>query len=398
MRAVRYKILEIKKIALAIAVMAGAFLIGWSQQPGSSNIRAINKGIREIPKSPNVNTRMQERPIVVRQKSGKTSSEVRSSGDKKKAPEFTLYRNITRRNSWYVGVGDPITQEEANHLPYYFRLSMQNDKGNYQYVEALHGDSLTTLHPITPYILDKSGASGTDSESVADWRKKLGEVGQWIMIPDLSGEVLMEERAYEAAEKDANLIYVYQPVKLDSIHTIGSYLNDWGYPVDVNESDDYYYGNVVRITHDVNGCDSIVDFIDGVGLRRYNEDEVDQLRYSYDTRGRITSCTKHNLVGWLMSDSSGSSGVIYEYPKEDSDDYIIWYIDKNKRSFPAYDATFDLTFSKGRVTHDSFGRIAKLEVIEGKRFEYGQSEGVSEVVLNYSYDGSLIGREKKLVK
>ena len=49
--------------------------------------------------------------------------------------DFVLFREVVRKYTWMEGLGSSITQEEANHLPYYYRLSMKNDAGHYQVVE-----------------------------------------------------------------------------------------------------------------------------------------------------------------------------------------------------------------------------------------------------------------------
>lgn len=36
--------------------------------------------------------------------------------------DYVLYKNVDRRFSWLEGVGKPITQEEANHLPCYYKF------------------------------------------------------------------------------------------------------------------------------------------------------------------------------------------------------------------------------------------------------------------------------------
>lgn len=266
---------------------------------------AFGQAIRgSIPtQTPNKETRLKiERP--------KATTSKASAGSAKKEPEYMLYRNVVRKNSWLTGQGEPITQAEADKLPYYFRLSMKNDKGHYQFVEAMKGNRLTTEHPVTPYILDKENHPEIESESNREWREKIGRVGQWLLTPDLSGENMVEERAYEAVEGEANLIYVFQPVKTGENRVIAGYLNDWGLPVDINDStDDHYYGNVVQIQYNPDGTDAVVDFLDGRGLRRYNEFRVDQIRFVYDDKGRIAEITNHNVVGTPMKDAAGNYGV-----------------------------------------------------------------------------------------
>ena len=63
-----------------------------------------------------------------------TTQSSSTDGKQKETEEFVLYRNLVRQYTWLVGQGEPITQEVANHLPYYFKLSMKNEKGHWQHI------------------------------------------------------------------------------------------------------------------------------------------------------------------------------------------------------------------------------------------------------------------------
>lgn len=325
------------------------------------------------------------------------TSKAKSGSGKKdaqvKEPEYALYRNLVRKNSWLVGQGEPITQEVANHLPYYFRLSMKNDKGHYQFVEALHGESLTTAHPLSPYILDKTHEDITDSEETREWRRKISTVGQWLLTSDLSGENMIEERAYEAVDKNANLIYVFQPVMIDSIHAICTYLNDWGLPVDIQEGDDHYYGSVVQITYGVNGNDSIVDFIDGKGLRRYNEYLVDQIQYTFDNKDRMTSMTNHNVVGRLMNDVSSYSGKSIKYDDK-TGDYTVSFFDRGKNPVKQFIPLADVRSNEIRVSLDNWGRESQIDLLDAPSLYEGVP--VNRIRIEYDNKGNITNIVREL--
>lgn len=240
---------------------------------------------------------------------------------------FILYRNIHRRNLWLEGVGSPITQEEADKLPCYFRLSMKNNKGHYQFVEAMKNGQLTSDHLISPYIKDKKIISATDSVENL-WDSRFATVGQWLITSDLAGDKVVEERAYEAKAENANLIYSFQPIYNDETHVTGSYTDSWGLPIDIDDNGDHYYGSVVYITLNQQGLDSIVDHIDAKGLCRYNEYGADQTRYLYDSKERVISVTSHNTVGDRINDNRGICGIIYRY-NDDDDTCTVTHIDKN---------------------------------------------------------------------
>lgn len=85
--------------------------------------------------------------LVIRQSERKT---VRGKVVK---ADTVYYRDVVRKYGWMEGLGDTITLATARHLPYYYRMSMKNSVGHWQHVEAMHGDSMTTDHPIGTYII-----------------------------------------------------------------------------------------------------------------------------------------------------------------------------------------------------------------------------------------------------
>lgn len=269
-------------------------------------------------------------------------------------PEYVLYRNIIRRNLWLEGQGKPITQKTANQLPCYFRLSMKNKKGHYQFVEALQGNDLTSNHKVSPYIKDKIILS-PDDDVVNPWDVRFSTIGQWMITSDLEGERVVEERAYEAKENNANLIYAFQPIYNDNNHITGSYTDSWGLPIDISDSDDHYYGSVVYITLNKQGLDSIVDHIDAKGLCRYNEYGVDQTRFIYDDMDRLVSVSSHNTVGDRVNNNRGFCATLYEYNDTDNT-CIVKHVDKNFLPVTPLYSDSDNNFQEAVIKFDSLGR------------------------------------------
>lgn len=308
-------------------------------------------------------------------------------GEISEADDYVLYRNVMRRYTWLVGVGDTISQEIADRLPYYFRLSMKNEAGNYQLVEAMHGDSLTSAHPLDTYILDKD--NDTD-ESNGEWRERLSKVGRWLFYSDLSGEKVVEERAYEAKGENARLVYAMQVVQNDSMHVTLSYLDSWGLPADMNESAEYTYGSVVCITYDSNGCDAIVDFLDGQGYRKENTDGVDQRRYVYDDRLRPVLVTSNNCVGDYVIDNWGNCGVMYSYDDRHGS-CSITYVDEELRPMrmPGIRAGGEKTFIRCDYKKDEWGRTSEAVMLTADGRPDSTLSGIHRIVFTYSPDGRL---------
>lgn len=277
-------------------------------------------------------------------------------------PQYILYRNLIRRNLWLEGQGEPITQEVADQLPYYFRLSMKNDKGHYQFVEAMHGQDLSDAHTVSPYIMDKI-ILAPDDTTANGWEARFASVGQWLITSDLSGERVVEERAYEAKRENANLVYAFQPIYNDSTHITGSYTDSWGLAIDINDSGDHYYGSVVSITLNSEGLDSIVDHIDAKGLCRYNQYGADQTRYIYDSKDRLISVTSHNTVGDRIDDNRGICGTIYEYDDADNS-CIITHVDKDLDPTRLRNGNPEDRFTRMKIKYDSLGRPSQQEILE----------------------------------
>lgn len=98
----------------------------------------------------------------------------------KTVKDYALYRDIIRKYTWYVGVGDEITQQTANHLPYYYKLSMKNNHGHWQRIQAMHQDTMTSRHDKNTYVLDKR--KDTDTEN-SEWIKKFVKSRNGILPP-----------------------------------------------------------------------------------------------------------------------------------------------------------------------------------------------------------------------
>lgn len=309
----------------------------------------------------------------------------------KRSNDYVLYRDVVRRYTWLEGLGEPITQEIANHLPYYFRLSMKNDAGHYQMVEALHGNALTTVHPLSTYIIDKY--SDTDEKN-QEWRERLLTVGQWLFYSDLSGKNVVEERAYEAKSENAQLVYAMQVVQNDPTHVTLTYLDSWGLPADMNEDNSYTYGSVVYVTYDKNGCDAIIDYLDGEGYRKSNTNGVDQERYVYDEQYRRIQITSNNCVGDYAIDNWGNCGVQYIYD-DINNTYSIIHIDENLQPMrmPSIRANDESTYIRCDISKDKWGRISEEVFLTENGEKDTTLSGIHRIVYSYTDDGGLIDKK-----
>lgn len=302
--------------------------------------------------------------------------------------DYVLYGNVGRRFSWIEGVGKPITQEEANRLPCYFRLSKKNDKGHWQHIQAMHGDSLTTRHDVNAYIID---ARHDSSHNLREWRKRFSGICQWYITSDLSGENVVEERAYD---KNGYMIYGFQPVKNGKNRVVAGFIDGYGRPVEIDEDSSRTYGNVVMVTYNRNGNDSIVDYFDGAGFRRRNNDGADQRRYEYDCQGRVVKKYSCNAAGDGMMDNWGICGRVRVYDANGRD-FTETIVDTEWKPMrmPAKRAEYTDTFVSCRYKFDKWNRLVERTCVDGKGNPDSALNGVHRIEYIYSDTGDLISEK-----
>ena len=321
--------------------------------------------------------------LVLSTPTNNPSSKRRTSNEE--VVDYALYRNLIRKYTWYEGLGAPISKETAKHLPFYYKLSMKNDQGHWQHIEAMHQDTLTNKHDQSTYVLDKRF---DDDENSKEWIEKLNTVTQWFITSDLSGKEVVEERAYN---KDGDLVYSFIPVKNTDGRVTGSYNDAWGYPVDMREDENNTYGSVVRITYDHCGRDSIIDFLDGEGLRKYNSNGVDQQRFQYDDKDRTVLVTSHNMVGDYTNDNWGNCGNRYQYSDTDGQ-YSVIRVNKNMvpMKMPAIRADGTRTFLRCDIKQDRWGRDVEAVMLDAEGHPDATSTGVHKIIYHYDDKGIVL--------
>lgn len=303
--------------------------------------------------------------------------------------DTAYYRDVVRHYGWMDGLGDPISLNTAMHLPYYYRMSMKNEAGRWQHVEAMHGKDLTTNHPIGTYIIDKDISD--DNLANQEWLSLLQSVTQWVFTSNFEGNEMIEERAYDA---DNNMVYSYSAIQNYDGRMTGSYNDAWGFPADMREDSTCTYGSIVCITFDRNGCDSIIDYLDGAGLRKYNNNGVDQDRYAYDDNGFVLSHMSCNCVGDPITDNWGNCGYSISYDHEKRTRTII-YRNKNWRPIrmPSKRASLEGTFIRCDYQYDQWGRVVSATMLTADGNPDATLNGIHQIKYSYGNDGSIISIE-----
>ena len=152
-------------------------------------------------------------------------------------------------------------------------------------------------------------------------------------------------------------------------------------------------GHIWCITYDRNGCDSIIDYLDGQGLRKYNNNGVDQTRYVYDDKGYIIEAKSCNCVGDPIIDNWGNCGfsVTYDHQKGFRSQV---YRDKEwiPMRMPATRADIEQTFIRCDYQQDHWGRdsVATYLTADGK--PDATLAGIHQIHYKYSDDGILISK------
>ena len=181
------------------------------------------------------------------------------------------------------------------------------------------------------------------------------------------------------------------PVKNEDGCITGCYNDAWGLPADMREDSTATYGSVVRISYDSCGRDSIIDFLDGQGLRKCNSNGVDQQRYQYDNRDRVTLVTSHNMVGDYTIDNWGNCGNRYEYNNQDNT-YSIIRVDKELKPIrmPSKRADSTRTFIRCDIKKDKWGRdVEAIMLTENGKIDQ-TTAGIYRISYNYNDKGELL--------
>ncbi len=296
------------------------------------------------------------------------------------------YRDVVRKYGWMEGLGNPISKEIASHLPYFYRFTLKNSAGHWLHVEALHGDTLTTLHPVSTYIIDKEQKD--DILANERWLELLKTVTQWVFIPGIDGTEMCEERSYD---RENNLIYTFSMVRNKDGRVTGSYNDAWGLPADMREDPMATYGSVVCITYDALGYDSIIDYLDGEGYCKYNNNGVDQTRYVHDNRGYVLEAWSCNCMGDRMIDNWGNCGYSITYnPQERMRTKIFRDANWKPTRLPEKRAGGDQSYIRCDYYQDVWGRdsVAVVRTADGE--DDATLSKIHCIVYHYSEDGSSV--------
>lgn len=272
-----------------------------------------------------------------------------TTGEDKVSRGTAYYADVVKKNGWFVGVGKPLTQDQARHLNCYFKLSQKNAAGNWRFVEAFDGyGDATSGHSIIPYLINPR--SDDDSGANSEWKEILKHVCKWEFVADASGKTVLEERFLTS---DSSIVLVFHPIHVSDREILGSFTDRWGYPANLRVDADGGTTNcasMVRVERDQRGFDVLIETLDANGYPEINKDGAYKTQKEYDDEGHQIMEASLNLIGERMIDAWGNCG------------WRAVYKNGNMESIHYFDADGQPIRMKG--LNDETDRV------HGKRFEY----------------------------
>lgn len=305
------------------------------------------------------------------------------------AQRGVLYKTIVRKNGWIEGVGQALSEEDAKHLHCYFKLSQKNKAGHWTLVEAFNGRQEAQVdHQISLYEI-VSPFDETDYSINDKWKEKLQSICKWHFISDASGEEVVQERLLNA---QGIVVCIFTPTKIDSFNYIGGYTDKWGHPISLRSDysgDGSEYANIVQITRDNRGYDTLYTYYDRSGHPRKNKDGIYRLCLSYDNTGRQISASSLTSTGKRMTHLGDYCGWKREYvTKKKNRKYFDTYLfDENgnhtkahsTQRFPYMDNTYGYRFLL-----DKYGRDTAVYLIDSTGKKVNTPHEIQRYVKKYT--------------
>ena len=301
-----------------------------------------------------------------------------SKGNKERV---LLYSKLVKRYGRWEGYGKPISKEFASHLDCYYSLTFTNGSKYPSRMEAYDGyHNLTTNHNIGTYLVNQNNDTDKGADSV--WVEMLKNVCQWDFIYNEKNDIIMER----AFDKDNTMVYTYHPIKI-GLKTAGTFTDAWGMPAKLR-SDSIGGGNVVYISYDKNGFESLLEFMDKDGFRQTNKDGAYMTRKTYTNNGLQISDASCNITGELMIDNFGNSGWSAEYNINEDSVFSIYRDNKwepiritNNRD------PFHNNVVKTLQRYDEYGRVVEYSFWDLENKPDTNSIGIHAVKYKYNTRG-----------
>ena len=300
--------------------------------------------------------------------------------------EDTIYCIVTKKQHGWFSPMDTISKDvidKVNHI----RFTKKNAAGHWLRMETIDTHGNYRKGVFAPYIL-KLGSAESDSKAKKEWIEKLNTACIYEFVADYKGETIVQERAYD---ENMNIIYTFSRVAIGNNQYNCSYKDSYGLPAEMRSDEGCTYGTLVRITEDMWGNDSIIQYIDAKGKPKLNSDSVAMEVYICDKEGHVKKQQSRNLDGTLAIDNWGNCGIEYHWYENRISKAT--YMDDNWRPMrmPA------LRGAEGRegvmtvnYLYDEFGR----QTVEFYTDSLGKLDtnilGTHKIVYEYNDNGDLL--------
>ena len=265
---------------------------------------------------------------------------------------YALYMNSVKQHGWMRGLGEPITEEQANHLYSYLRFSNKNKAGHWTKVENLNGYGKLENNSMGTYLVNPFDDNDGNIDSL--WKEKLLSIVSWELVGDETGKNCIQENAYD---KEGNLVYSYLPVKVSKDTYMGHYVDAWGIPAKFRNEHEAKY---VVVKWDKNGYESEVSFIGDDGFPKKNSWGAYIAKYEHDKNGFTLSNMSCASDGTYMKDRFGNCGQKSVYDKFGNSVGTTNYDEHNKIMRVPINESSDADYVQQRCNFDKYGRTIKV--------------------------------------
>ena len=296
-----------------------------------------------------------------------------------KPDRVVLYEKVVKRFGRWEGYGKPITIERASHLQCYYKMTYSGGSKYPVRLQAYNGyHKLTTNHSIGTYLVAPGDEHDSGSDSI--WAEKLKTITQWDFIYNEKGDIAIE-RSYD---ESGNLVYSYYPVKIGN-RTAGTFTDAWGTPAKLRKNGE---AEVVYISYDSNGFESLHEFYDELGFRQKNRDEAYMSRMTNTYDGLVTKKASCNIAGELMIDIYGNCGMEAEYDKYGN---ITYETNMNEKWEPIRLKNgvepFYYNMIKRKYDYDIYNRVTRMSFVDLQNKPDTNSVGIHSIEYTYNDRG-----------
>lgn len=358
-----------KKLILTIALLLGWLLVFSKFQP----VRIV----------PPVSPR-KEVPGKITYKESKTKLPFIKEDEKIQDPDTVYAISTVKQHGWFKPLRT-IEKKDANKYDLVYVFTHKNEEGHWCRVEYIDNYGRPTFGNVQPHIMKID--SETDSVKNPLWVDKVKTITRIDMIPDVTGNQVVQERAYDSFGK---LVFSFSvsPIDDSGKKFVGSYKDFYGLPAEMRKQENFSYGTLIYIERDRWGGDSLLMHIDSKGFVKPNSDGVYAEIFVNDQYGRQIKNQSTDANGKLIFDLTGNCGYEYEYD-EKHNITIITCMDPSWRPMKMRRANDEMRYIQ---KYDEYGRIIERINVDENNNPVANAVGTYKIVFQYDKYGNICKR------